>query len=135
MKTSSAKAKGRRFAQEIKDLMLENAYILEPDDIVVTSSGDTGEDLKLSPAARKVYPVSIECKNQEKLNIWEALKQAESNAGGYTPVLFFRRNRSKNYAKTLPGCFSCSLFTSRYFRWQIICRLYLILCVLLLPIL
>ena len=99
MKTSSAKAKGRRFAQEIKDLLIKYAVTrIEDEDIVVTSSGDTGEDLKLSPRARSVYPVSIECKNQEKLNIWESLKQAESNAGIYTPVLFFRRNRSKQYA-------------------------------------
>jgi hypothetical protein len=98
MKTSSAKAKGRRFAQEVKDLLLKAATSLEEDDIVVTSSGDTGEDLKLSPHARDVYPVSIECKNQEKLNVWEALKQAETNAGIYTPVLFFKRNRSKAYA-------------------------------------
>ncbi len=99
MKTSSAKAKGRRFAQEIKDLLIKYAVTrIEDEDIVVTSSGDTGEDLKLSPRARSVYPVSIECKNQEKLNIWESLKQAESNAGIYTPVLFFRRNRSKMYA-------------------------------------
>ena len=43
--------------------------------------GESGEDIKLSPAARKLIPYSFECKNQEKLNIWEALSQAEENAG------------------------------------------------------
>ena len=35
---------------------------------------------------------------QEKLNIWDSLKQAESNAGKHTPLLVFKRNRSKIYA-------------------------------------
>ena len=38
-----------------------------------------------------------ECKNQEKLNIWESLKQAEENSGDYPPILIFKRNTSKTY--------------------------------------
>lgn len=98
MKTSSCKQKGRRLCQQVKELMLDGVSHLQPDDIVVTSSGDTGEDLKLSPAARIVYPIAIECKNQEKLNIWAALEQAESHSEKYTPALFFSRNRSNIYA-------------------------------------
>ena len=59
--------------------------------------GDSGEDIQLSPAARKLIPYSIECKNQEKLNIWGALEQAEKNSGDSKPVLIFKRNRSKTY--------------------------------------
>ncbi len=98
MKTSSRKQKGRRLCQQVKELMLSGLDHLQDDDIIVTTSGDTGEDLKLSPAARTVYPVAIECKNQEKLNIWKALEQAEHHSEKYTPVLFFSRNRSKIYA-------------------------------------
>jgi len=101
MKTSSAKAKGRRAAQEAKDLMLEvlnKSYSLndklEEDDIVVTSSGDTGEDLKLSPAVRRLFPFNVEVKNQEKLNIWESFKQAETH-GNHTPLLIYTRNRAE----------------------------------------
>ena len=60
--------------------------------------GESGEDIKLSPAARKQIPFSFECKNQEKLNIWDSLQQAEENSGDYSPVLIFKRNRSKTYA-------------------------------------
>ena len=60
--------------------------------------GDSGEDVQLSPAARKLIPYSIECKNQEKLNIWSSLEQAEKNSGDSKPVLIFKRNRSKTYA-------------------------------------
>ena len=98
MKTSSAKAKGRRLQQKVRDLLLETFTELEPDDIRSTSMGVSGEDLQLSPAARKLIPFAIECKNQEKLNIWDSLKQAEENSGDYDPVLIFKRNRSKTYA-------------------------------------
>ena len=98
MKTRSAKAKGRRLQNKIRDLLLEEFKELEPDDIRTAIMGETGEDIKLSPAARRKIPYSFECKNQEKLNIWESLKQAEENSGDYDPVLIFKRNRSKTYA-------------------------------------
>ncbi len=97
MKPASAKAKGRALAKEVKELLLRYAPHLQPDDIVVTSSGDTGEDLKLSPAARDAYPIAPECKKQESLNIWAALKQAEGHSTRYPGVVFFQRNRSKVY--------------------------------------
>ena len=75
MKTRSAKAKGRRLQNKIRDLLLEEFKELEPDDIRTAIMGETGEDIKLSPAARRKIPYSFECKNQEKLNIWESLKQ------------------------------------------------------------
>ena len=97
MKTRSAKAKGRRLQNKIRDLLLEEFKELEPDDIRTAIIGETGEDIKLSPAARKKIPYSFECKNQEKINIWESLKQAEENSGDYPPILIFKRNRSKTY--------------------------------------
>ena len=98
MKTRSAKSKGRRLQNQIKELLLESFKELEPDDVRSAIMGETGEDIKLSPAARRQIPYSFECKNQEKLNIWESLNQAEENSGDYPPVLIFKRNRSKTYA-------------------------------------
>ena len=60
--------------------------------------GESGEDIKLSPAAKDFIPYSFECKNQERLNIWESLSQAEGNADDRIPVLVFKRNRTKTYA-------------------------------------
>ena len=98
MKTSSGKAKGRRLQNKIRDVLLEHfSGQLEPDDIRSQVMGMSGEDIVLSPAARKLIPYSFECKNQEKLNIWSSLEQAESNSGDYPPVLIFKRNRSKTY--------------------------------------
>ena len=90
--------KGKRLQNKVKELLLESFNQLEEDDIRSAIMGETGEDIKLSPAARKLIPYSFECKNQEKLNIWDSLNQAEENSGVYTPVLIFKRNRSKTYA-------------------------------------
>ena len=98
MKSRSAKNKGKRLQNSFRDLLLETFTQLEPDDIRSAIMGESGEDIKLSPAARKLIPYSFECKNQEKLNIWDSLSQAEENAGDYDPVLIFKRNRSKTYA-------------------------------------
>ena len=98
MKTRSAKSKGRRLQNQVKEILLEAFTELEPDDIRTAIMGETGEDIKLSPAARREIPFSFECKNQEKINIWESLNQAEENRGDYPPVLIFKRNRSKTYA-------------------------------------
>ena len=98
MKTSSGKAKGRRLQNKVRDVLLEHfSDKLEPDDIRTAIMGESGEDIKLSPAARKLIPYSFECKNQEKLSIWSSLEQAAENSGDYPPVLIFKRNRSKTY--------------------------------------
>ena len=97
MKTQSAKAKGRRLQQWFRDLLIEKLDI-HPEDIESRSMGAGGEDLIMARAAREKFPYSVECKNQEKINIWESLKQAESNSEKGKPVLIFKRNRSKTYA-------------------------------------
>ena len=98
MKTSSKKGKGRRLQNYVVEKLLFLFPKLEQDDIKGAVMGESGEDIKLSPAAKKVIPYSFECKNQERLNIWSSLKQAEENCNGRTPVLIFKRNRSEVYA-------------------------------------
>ena len=98
MKPRSAKNKGKRLQNKVRNIILEKFDKLEPDDVRSITMGDSGEDILLSPAARRLFPFSVECKNQEKLNIWEALDQAEGNSGKHTPLVIFKRNRSKTYA-------------------------------------
>ena len=97
MKASSIKAKGRRLQDFVRDKLRGLFTKLEDDDIKAAIMGESGEDIKLSPAARKIIPYSFECKNQERLNIWSSLSQAEENSNDRTPVLVFKRNRSKTY--------------------------------------
>ena len=64
MKTSSAKAKGRRFQQWVRDQLIEQLNV-HPEDVESRSMGAGGEDLIMARAAREKFPYSIECKNQE----------------------------------------------------------------------
>ena len=91
MKTSSAKAKGRRLQQKFRDLLIEKLDI-HPEDIESRAMGSGGEDLIMARAARAKFPYSIECKNQEKLNIWSAWEQANGNKGLYEPLVVIKKN-------------------------------------------
>ena len=57
--TRAAKAKGRLGQNEIRDKILETFPELEPDDVKSTTMGDSGEDIQLSPAARRRIPITI----------------------------------------------------------------------------
>ena len=94
MKTSSAKAKGRRLQQKFRDLLIEKLDI-HPEDIESRAMGSGGEDLIMTRAARAKFPYSIECKNQEKLNIWAAWEQANGNKGLYEPLVVIKKNGVK----------------------------------------
>ena len=95
MKPSSAKNKGRILQKWVRDLILESWDDLEEDDVRSTSMGAGGEDVQLSPAARRHFPFSVECKNVEKLNVWNAYEQAEANSGKHEPLLVMKKNRKK----------------------------------------
>ena len=94
----SNKNKGARLQHMVKDAIYKWFPFLEEGDVKTAIMGETGEDIKLSPAARRAFPFSVECKNTERLNLWEAIKQAESNTQtGTTPIVVFKRNRTKPY--------------------------------------
>jgi len=94
MRTQSKKAKGRRLQQWVRDLLIEKLDV-HPEDIESRSMGAGGEDLIMSRAAREKFPYSIECKNQESLNIWKSYEQAQQNCGDYEPIVVIKRNNVK----------------------------------------
>lgn len=98
----SRKAKGRRLQNYVCttlfDSFREVSPSLEPDDVKSQTMGMCGEDIVLSPAAQKLIRYSFECKNQERLDLWGSLQQAEDNCNDRMPVLVFKRNRSNTYA-------------------------------------
>ena len=93
MKTSSAKAKGRKLQQWFRDLLIEKLNV-HPEDIESRSMGAGGEDLIMARAARKKFPYSIECKNQEAVNVWKSYEQAKENSGDYEPIVVLKRNNT-----------------------------------------
>ena len=94
MRTQSKKAKGRRLQQWVRDLLIEKLEV-HPEDIESRSMGAGGEDLIMSRSAREKFPYSIECKNQESLNIWKSYEQAQQNSGNYEPIVVLKRNNIK----------------------------------------
>ena len=98
MKTQSRKAKGREFQKYVVEVLFEHAPYLGNDDINSRSMGAQGEDIMLSPKAREIYPISIECKRNAKFAVYKDYEQAEFNAGDYEPVLVIRGDRKKALA-------------------------------------
>lgn len=99
MKTSSAKAKGRRLQQQVAKA-IRDTFGLPESDVKTLPMGSQGCDVWLSAQAQTKFPFGIECKNVEKLNIWQAWQQAKTNATNASgilevhPIVIFSRNRS-----------------------------------------
>lgn len=97
MKAQSAKAKGRKLQQAVRDTILGTFPSLENDDVRSTSMGAGGEDVQLSPAARKLFPYSVECKNLAKIAVFNYYEQATGH-GQHEPLVVIKQNRSKPLA-------------------------------------
>lgn len=96
IKPSSAKAKGRKHQQWVRDKILALFPKLEPDDVRSTSMGAGGEDVQLSPAARKLFPYSVECKAFKSFAIYKVMEQAEANCPkGVQPLGVIKADRQK----------------------------------------
>ena len=94
IKPASAKAKGRRLQQYVRDKILETFPDLTSDDVVSTAMGQSGEDVKLASAARKKFPYSVECKSQKKIAVYAFMEQAERNCpDGAVPLVFVKADR------------------------------------------
>jgi len=92
MKPASAKQKGRKHQQVIRDDILKLFPQLEPDDVKSTSMGAGGEDVQLSPAARKVFPYQVEAKSKATSQIHTYYKQAQSH-GKHEPLVLVKLDR------------------------------------------
>jgi hypothetical protein len=96
MKTASGKAKGRKLQQIVRDKILEAFPTLEPDDAKSCSMGASGEDVQLSPAARRLFPYSVECKARASISVYAWYQQAKTNAPkGMEPLLVIKQNYGK----------------------------------------
>lgn len=82
IKTSSAKGKGRKFQNHVRDTILKRFEWLDEGDVGSCSMGSSGEDVPMSPLGRRTLPVSIECKKTRKHPAMEEMRQARANASG-----------------------------------------------------
>lgn len=97
MKPQSAKAKGRNGQYEVQELLFGTFPELELDDIRSTSMGAPGEDLLLSPAARRLIPFNIEVKRRKRIAFCRWMDQAVTH-GKHKPVCFFREDNKEWFA-------------------------------------
>lgn len=99
MKTSSAKQKGRKLQQLVRDRLLSAFPQLEQDDIKSTSMGAQGEDVQLSPAARKIIPIAVETKARRGIAVGRWYEQAEEHAiavkDEVNPVVVMKEDRKE----------------------------------------
>lgn len=92
MKPASAKSKGRTLQKWVRDLILRTFPSLEADDCRSTAMGQSGEDVMLSPAARKFVPYQIECKNKARSQIHTYYEQAKTH-GDHEPLVIVKMDR------------------------------------------
>ena len=93
----SGKAKGANGQKEMRDLLLSAFPELELDDVRSTSMGAPGEDLLLSPAARRLIPFNIEVKRRKRIAFCRWMDQAVTH-GTHKPVCFFREDNKEWFA-------------------------------------
>ena len=69
---------------------------LEPDYIKTAVMGESGVDIKLSPAAQKLFPWAVEAKRTEKMSVPSWWEQAKANATEkLRPLIITKQNRKE----------------------------------------
>ena len=72
---------------------------MDPEDIESRPMGSSGEDLIMGEQTKKLFAYSIECKNQEAVNVWKAYEQCSSNTSkNVESLVIIKRNKSKPLA-------------------------------------
>ena len=105
----SSKAKGRRLQNYVRDMLRDVYNQLHEDDIKSQTMGMTGEDIVRSPAAKEVCTFSFECKNVERLQMWQAIDQCENNKPDCTaPAIVFKKNQKDAYV-AIPFLVFCDM--------------------------
>ena len=99
MKPQSSKAKGRKLQQLVRDKLLSLSDTFREGDIESTGMGQSGEDIVLSPHARDLLPISVECKSHAKFAVYSIIDQCKTNCpDGCEPVVVLKANHKKPVA-------------------------------------
>lgn len=96
MTPRSAKNKGKKLQNDVKRLLV-SAFPEYEGHIKSTTMGESGEDIQISPTARKAIPYQFECKSRANMVVYKDYEQARSH-GNYEPALVIKQNASKPLA-------------------------------------
>lgn len=95
----SAKNKGRKLQKDMAAFVLRLFPQLEADDARSCPMGSGGEDVQLSPAARRLFPYSLECKARASPSLYKDFDQAARHCAKATtsaePLVITRGDRRK----------------------------------------
>jgi hypothetical protein len=95
----SAKAKGRRLQQLVRDKLRSLSSNFREGDIESRGMGQSGEDIILSPHARDLLPLSIECKSYAKFAVYSIIDQCKANCpSDCEPVVVLKADHKKPVA-------------------------------------
>eukprot|EP00040_Diaphanoeca_grandis_P023145 m.125445 g.125445 ORF g.125445 m.125445 type:complete len:329 (-) comp29130_c0_seq3:72-1058(-) len=98
---AAAKAKGRRFQQQIAEVIKTEFPFLTGNDVRSTPMGCPGVDIILSPKAQTALPYEFELKCCESLSIWSVIEQSLKRldvTSGMVPCIVAGKNRTKPVA-------------------------------------
>lgn len=100
---ASRKAKARVaqnwVAQKISNL---TGYACGKDELISSREmGQSGVDIRLIGEAREDFSWSVEVKNQEKVNLYDAIKQAKDNQMNGTDWLVILKKNKEDYVAVL----------------------------------
>ena len=87
MKPQSAKAKGRKLQQTVRDEVLKTFPELTDRDVKSTGMGQAGDDLQLSEKAFSLFSYAVECKNLAKVVVYKWFEQRIPKEGNVLLVI------------------------------------------------
>ena len=71
MKPQSAKHTARLLQKKFRQMLID-LLGLDAEDLESRPMGSQGEDIIMGKQSRDKFPYSVECKNQESLNVWKS---------------------------------------------------------------
>lgn len=96
MTPQSAKAKGRKLQQYVRDKILEYFPKLAKEDVRSTGMGQQGADIQFSKFAQDALGIAVECKSYERIHVyqwyWQAVDHAKQN--NLEPVVVIKQNNA-----------------------------------------
>ena len=87
MKPRSAKNKGKRLQNLVRDEVLKAFPELTTRDVQSTTMGEAGADIKLSQKAFSLFPYETECKNLAKVVVYKWFEQRIPKEGNVLLVV------------------------------------------------
>lgn len=89
MKTKSAKAKGRRLQNWVKEQLIKTVDFA-PQDVKTAIMGESGPDVYITGQGAQCFPYHIECKSRNKFSVYSIIENIKNVRG--VPLLVIKED-------------------------------------------